>query len=89
MRRAKKRKGIEVQRVKHPTPSWAIDALIGVEGMMSIMESRREQKERNMERVHNPATLDHLVTSFDMQGSYSEPILFAQPTGGKYCLKNK
>ena len=57
MRRAKKRKGIEVQRVKHPTPSWAIDALIGVEGMMSIMESRREQKERNGERVPNLATL--------------------------------
>ena len=31
MRRGNKRKGIEAQRAKHPTPSRATDALIGDE----------------------------------------------------------
>ena len=31
VRRVKKRKGIEAQRAKHPTPSPAIDALVGKE----------------------------------------------------------
>ena len=30
-RKEKKRKGIEAQRVKHPTPSWATGAFIGDE----------------------------------------------------------
>ena len=29
VRKVKKRKGVEAQRVKHPTPSQATDALIG------------------------------------------------------------
>ena len=37
-RRAKKRKGIELQKVKPPTPSRVIDALIGDE------EQNRKQK---------------------------------------------
>ena len=52
MRRVKKGKGVEAQ-VKHPTPSWVIDALIGDE------EQNRKQKERNRYWVLNPATLDH------------------------------
>ena len=38
VRRAKKRKGIEARRVKRPTPSRVIDALIGDE------EQNRKQK---------------------------------------------
>ena len=54
------------------------------QGMKSRMEKRREQKERKRERVSNPATLDHLVASYDTQGSYGEPILFTPgPKGGK------
>ena len=62
MRRVKKRKGIEAQRVK--TPSRAIDALIGDE------KQKKEQKERNREEAPNLATLNHLVTSYDPHGSY-------------------
>ena len=47
------------------------------------MENRREQKERNRERVPNAATMDHLVASYDAQGSYVEPIIFiSRHTGG-------
>ena len=66
----KKRKGIEAQKVKHSTPSLAIDALIGDEEQ----NRRREQKERNRERVPIQVTLDHLVASYDTQGSFGEPI---------------
>ena len=44
------------------------------------MENIREQKGGNREQVPNPATLDHSVTSYDMQGSYGEAILFT-PVG--------
>ena len=43
-RRAKKRKGIEAQRVKPSTPSQAIDALIGDE------EQNGEQKKETRNR---------------------------------------
>ena len=46
------------------------------QGMKSRTENRREEKERNRERDPNPATLDHSVTSYDAQGSFSKPILF-------------
>ena len=79
-REERKRKGIEVQRIEHPTPSWAIDALIGDEEQ----NGKREQKERNREQIPNPASLGHLVAFYDVQGSNGKPILSTptQPTGG-------
>ena len=66
MKRVKKRKGIKALRVKHPTPSREIDALIG--------EEEQNGKEKRTKR--NPATLDHSVAFYDPQGSYWEPFLF-------------
>ena len=34
------------------------------------------KRKKNRERVPNQATLDHSVTSYDVQGSYGEPICF-------------
>ena len=39
-----KRKGIETQRVKHPTPSRAIDALIGDEEQNGKIENKKKEK---------------------------------------------
>ena len=68
MKRAKKRKGIEaLDEISNPIP--------GNEG--THRGRRNEWKtERNGERVPNPATLDHLVASYDVQGSYGKPIRF-------------
>ena len=46
------------------TPTRASDALIG----------DKEQTKRNGEWLSNPSTLDHLVTSYNPQGSYVDPI---------------
>ena len=70
MTRAKKRKGIEVQRVKHPTSFRAIDAFIGYEEQ----NGKQKRTKRNSERVTNPAILDHSVASYDAQGSNGELI---------------
>ena len=58
--RKKKRKVIETLRVKHPTPSRVIDALIGEE------EQNGKWKKQ---WFPNPATLDHSVTSQDTHAS--------------------
>ena len=39
-------------------------------------KKKEEQKERNGERVSNPATLAHLVASYDPHESYGEPIFY-------------
>ena len=54
-RRAKKRKKIEVKWVKPPTPSRAIDALIGEK------EQNGKEKRKKQGAGPNLATLDHLV----------------------------
>ena len=64
-RRVKKRKGIEAPRVKHPTPSQAIDTIKGE-------EERNGREKKNRERVPNPVNLDHSVAYYDPQGSYGE-----------------
>ena len=43
MREAKKRKGFEAHRVKHPTPSWAINALIGNEEPNGKQEEKKKE----------------------------------------------
>ena len=64
------------QRAKPPTPTRAIDALIGDE---------EQNEEQNKERTPNPATLDHSVASYNPQGSWGEPILLIPiPRGTKY-----
>ena len=50
MRRAKKRKGIKAQRTKPPTPTRAIDALIGDE------EKNEKQKKKKEEARSGPLT---------------------------------
>ena len=55
MRRAKKRKWIEAVRVKHPTRSRAIDALIGDRELQKTEENK---KERNRELLSYPVTLE-------------------------------
>ena len=72
-RRIKIRKGIEAQRVKPPIPTRKNNAIMGDE----------EQKENNRERVPNPAELDHLVTSYDLHGSYVGPT---PTTAGSACM---
>ena len=68
VRRAKKTKGIEAQRAKHPTPSRTNDALIGDEEQ----NGKRENKKKETEQIQNPATLDHSFATHDAQGSYGE-----------------
>ena len=75
MRRVKIKKGIKVQRAKPPTPTLVTGALIGEE------KQKKDDKERNRERVRNPATLDHLVASYDPHGSYGGTFLKPPPTG--------
>ena len=74
MREVKERdRGIEGGPLK-PIPG--IDARIGDEEQNG---KQKKEKERNKERVPNPATQDHSVASYDAQGSYGEPILFTSP----------
>ena len=40
---------------------------------------REEQKERTIEQAFNPTTLDHLVSFYNLQGSYWQPILLTPP----------
>ena len=70
---------VEAQRAKPHTPTLAIDALIGEEEQT---EKRRENKERNRERLSSPATLNPSVPSYDSQGLYGEPILFTSLAHG-------
>ena len=76
MRRTKKRKGIESQRVKPSTQSQAIYANIGNEEHNG---KQKKNKKKKTEWVLNPPTPDHLVTSYDPHGSYSGPILKPPP----------
>ena len=46
----------------------------------------REQKERNREQVPNPATQDHSVTSYDVQGSYGETSFYPPAHRGVYIM---
>ena len=59
VRRAKKKKWVEAQRVKPLTTSRGIDALIGNE------EQNGKQK-RNRERAPNPATLELSIIFCDL-----------------------
>ena len=52
--------------------SQAIDAPIVDEEQ----NGKQKEKERNRERVPNPVTQDNLVSFYNTQGSYGEPILF-------------
>ena len=57
----RKKKGIEVERDKPLTPTWAIDVLIGDEEQTE--KKKREQNEGNSKWASNPATLDYSGTS--------------------------
>ena len=70
VRRAKKRKGIEAQRVKHPTTSQDVDGLIGDEEQIGKQKSKKKKKER----VPNNS-----VSSHHVHGSYGELILASPP----------
>ena len=68
-----KKKCIGAESETPPSPqNLAIDALIGEEEQK---RKQKEEKKKNRERFPNPATLDHLIASYDPQESYSEPIL--------------
>ena len=65
---------------KPPTPTRAIDALIGDEE-----QNEKQEKERNRMRGPNPITLGPSVVSYDIQVSHGEPILLIpDPQGGFY-----
>ena len=81
-RRAKKRKGVEAQRMKPPNPSQVIAALIGDEEQNRI----RKDKERNKEQAPNLAILDHSVASHDPHGSYCRYILKTPAHRGKHFI---
>ena len=70
VRRAKKRKGTEAEMVIPPTPTRAIDALIG-----------EKQNGKQGAGPPNPATLEHLVAFYGPHGSYGGPILKPPRTG--------
>ena len=68
-RRAEKRKGIEAQRVKHPTESWANDALIGNEEQNGKRNKKRETVDESPTQlpwtVQSPTTCrDHTVSLY-------------------------
>ena len=46
VRRVKKRKGVEAQRVKPPTPPWAIDALAGDEEQKGKQKRTKRKKQK-------------------------------------------
>ena len=78
VRSAKKRKGIEAQRVNPVTPSWAVDTLIEDEEQ-NRTEDRRKKQSKSLTQLPMtiqppPAThRDHTMSLF---------ILHTQPTGG-------
>ena len=55
MRRVKKKKEVETQRVALPTPSRTADALIG-----DTKQNGNEEKEGNSDRAPNPVTLIYI-----------------------------
>ena len=63
-------------RGRTPKPILGINVHIGNEEKNG---KHKKEKERNWERVPNPATQEHSFASYDMQGSYSEPILLTSP----------
>ena len=56
-RRAKKREGIEAQRVKFSAISRAINVLIGDEEQK--IKQKKKEKRKNRRQGLNPATLDY------------------------------
>ena len=56
LRRVKKRREIEAQRVKHQTLSWTYDELIGVEEQNG---KQKRTKRKKQGAGSQPATLDH------------------------------
>ena len=55
--------------MKASTPSQAIGGDEEQNG-----KQKKEQIEKNGQRDPNPVTIDQLVTSYDPNGSYGEPI---------------
>ena len=64
MRRVKKWKWIEEPSVKHPTPSQAVDVIIGEEEQ-DRKQKITKKKKRNRERVPSPTTRNYPVTPYD------------------------
>ena len=60
MRKAKKKKEIEAQRAKPPTPTQTIDALIGDEERNG--KQRKEEKEK--QKLSNVQTLNQSLSLF-------------------------
>ena len=52
MRRVKKKKGNEGQRTKPPTPTRAIDALIGDEEQNGNRRKKKKKERRSATRLH-------------------------------------
>ena len=71
-----KMKRIETKRVKYPIPSWAFVALIGDEDRK---EKQKRTKREKQGAGAQPSYLDHSFSSYDVQESYGEPILFTSP----------
>ena len=67
----KRRKDIEVQRVKRPTPTWAADALIGIEKQNGKWK-RTKERNKNWSPTQLPRIIqsppkthrDHMVSLF-------------------------
>ena len=57
--------------MKHPTPSWSIDALMGYEEQ----SGKQNKKKKNSEWIPKPATLVYGVACYGPHGSNSGPIL--------------
>ena len=60
VRRSKKRKGIEAERPKLPTPSWEIDALIGQEEQNG-KGKRKKKKQGAVPQLSYPEPISHLL----------------------------
>ena len=57
----KKRKGIEAQRMKHPTPSRAIDAIIGDEEQNGKQKRPKRKKQGTGPQPNYPGLFSRLL----------------------------
>ena len=67
MGRPNKKKGTETLRIKHSTTASATDTLIG--------DKEHNGKQKGTKRKNREQVPKISLTSYDTQGSYSEPIL--------------
>ena len=69
--------------MKPPTPTRAVDALIGDEEQD---EKQKKEKERNRERAPKPTIVDTSVTSYDPQRSHTYFLNTPTANSGRFIV---